>query len=195
MFMAKRKYEFRPDKTGTGLLHKLYLTKKQQFSLLRWFLYALVILVLSVVQDVILCRMNIYGATTDLVPCGIFLICVVLGAESGCVFALIAAAMYQFSGTAPGYHCIFMITALAIAVTMFRQSYLRENAGANILCAAFALLAYELLLFSIGYALSQITLNRLPVFLTTTGLSLLAVPVLYPIVTAIRKIGGETWRD
>ena len=195
MSMAKRKYEFRPDKTGTGLLHKLYLTKKQQFSLLRWFLYALVMLVLSVMQDVILCRMNIYGATTDLVPCGIFLICVVLGAESGCVFALITAAIYQFSGTAPGYHCIFMITALAIAVTMFRQSYLRENAGANILCAAFALLVYELILFGIGYALSQITLSRLPVFLITAGLSLLAVPVLYPIITAIRKIGGETWKD
>ena len=193
--MAKRKYEFRPDKTGTGFLHKLYLTRKQQFSLLRWFLYALIMLVLSVVQDVILCRMDIFGATTDLVPCGIFLICVILGVESGSVFALIAAAMYQFSGTAPGYHCIFMITTLAIAITMFRQSYLRENAGANLLCTVFALLVYELILFGIGFALSQISLRRLPVFLITTGLSLLAVPVLYPIVTAIRRIGGETWKE
>ena len=33
-------------------------------------------LVLSVIQDVILCRLQLFGATTDLVPCGIILICI-----------------------------------------------------------------------------------------------------------------------
>ena len=100
--MAKRKYEFRPDKTGTSLLSKLYLTPKQRLSILRWVLYALLLVVLSVVQDVILSKAHLFGATTDLVPCAIILICVELGAETVALFALIAALLYQFSGPAPG---------------------------------------------------------------------------------------------
>ena len=48
--MAREKYEFKPDNVGTGLLSKLYLTKKQRQALLKWLLYALVLLVLQDVQ-------------------------------------------------------------------------------------------------------------------------------------------------
>ena len=72
--MARRKYEFKPDKEGSGILSKLYITRRQRLTLLRWTLYALVILVLSLVQDVILSRIGIRGATTDLVPAGILLL-------------------------------------------------------------------------------------------------------------------------
>ena len=101
--MAKHKYEFKPDKPHSGIWNKLYLTPNQRLSILRWFLYGLVLLILSVVQDVILCKVSIFGATSDLVPCAIILICVELGAERSCLFALIAAMLYKFSGTAPGY--------------------------------------------------------------------------------------------
>ena len=43
--MARKKYEFQPDKQGAGFFSKLYLTRKQRLSLLRWCLYALVLLV------------------------------------------------------------------------------------------------------------------------------------------------------
>ena len=71
--MAKRS-EFKPDKPRVGFLSRLYLTKKQRRSVLKWVLYSLVLLFLSLVQDVLLCNMNILGATTELVPVGIFLI-------------------------------------------------------------------------------------------------------------------------
>ena len=44
--MAK-KYEFKPDKPVSGIFSKLFLTPKQRRSILRWGLYALVLLVLS----------------------------------------------------------------------------------------------------------------------------------------------------
>ena len=97
--MAKR-YEFKQDRQGTGFFSKLYLTPKQRRSILRWGLYALLLLVLSVVQDVMLCRIRVYGATTDLVPCGIILICVLEGAQKSCIFALIASAVFLFAGGA-----------------------------------------------------------------------------------------------
>ena len=69
--MAK-KYEFQPDKPYSSRLNKLQLTKQQQKQVLKWCLYALLLIVLSVLQDVVLCRMRLFGGTTDLVPCGIF---------------------------------------------------------------------------------------------------------------------------
>ena len=54
--MARRKYEFQPDRPQTSILEKLYLTQKQRVNLLRWFLHALTVLILSLIQDVILCE-------------------------------------------------------------------------------------------------------------------------------------------
>ena len=80
--MAK-KYEFKPDKPRSGFLNKLFLTQKQRRSLLKWSLYAAVLIVVSLLQDVVLCRMDIHGATTELVPCAIFLVCIMEGVETG----------------------------------------------------------------------------------------------------------------
>ena len=110
--MAKKKYEFKPDKISLGILHKLYLTKRQRMTILRWTLLGVVLLVLSLLQDVILCRLDIFGATTDLVPCAIFLSCMLLGTQSGCLYALIAASLFQFSGGGPGYSTTTLITLL-----------------------------------------------------------------------------------
>ena len=192
--MAK-KYEFKPDKPRNGLAERLYLTKKQRRQLLKWALYALMLLVLSVVQDVLLCRVRLYGATTELVPVGIFLICIVEGLESGCVFALVSACVYQFSGTAAGTYCIVFITVLAVVVTMLRQAFLQKGFSAAMLCTAAAVVCYQLAVFFIGLFLELTTLGRLPGFLITAGLSLLAVPALYPVTLTIGKIGGEVWKE
>ena len=37
--------------------------------------------------------------------------------------------------------------------------------------------------------------KRILGFLITAGLSMLAVPILYPIALSIEKIGGETWKE
>ena len=193
--MAKKKYEFKPDRISLGFFHKLYLTKKQRLSILKWSLYALVLLVMSLLQDVILCHMDILGATTDLVPCAIFLSCMMLGAQSGCVYALVAACLFAFSGSGPGYHAIAIITILCIAGAMFRQSFLRKGFGSCLLCAGICHMLYELTVFFVGLILGQTTLARLGVGLLTGGLSLVCTPILYPILRSIEKIGGETWKD
>ena len=190
-----RKYEFKPDKKTSGLWHKLYLTKKQRRSVLRWSLYALVLLVVSVLQDVILCRFHPFGATTDLVPLAIILICLVEGAERSCVFALVASALYLFSGSAPGYYSMVLITVLAILATVARQAYFQKGLGATALCAGVALLLYELLTFAMGLFLGLTLPGRIGSFLLTTLMSLPAVLILNPICTSIETLGGETWKE
>ena len=57
------------------------------------------------------------------------------------------------------------------------------------------MLVYEMLLFVIGFLLGSTRPDRWMVFLITGGLSLLTLPIMYPIVKAIAKIGGETWKE
>lgn len=193
--MARKKYEFRQDKTGPDLLSKLYLTKKQRSALLKWTLFGLVLLVLSLIQDVILCHVDVFGASTDLLPFSIFLACMVLGADTGCVFSLVAAAFYQFSGTGPGYYTIALIPILGTVMTLLRQTYLRKGALTNIVCAAIVFFLYEMILLGIGILNERTVLQRAGTFFVTTGMTLLSTPVLYPLFTALERIGGETWKE
>lgn len=187
-----RKYEFKPDKPRSGLLNKLFLTQKQRRSILKWGLYALVLVVLSVVQDVLLSRLRIFGGTTELVPCGIFLICVLEGLDRGSVFSLIASLVYLFSGSAAGTYSVVFITTLAVVVTAFRQSYLQQGFGAAALCTAIAMLVYELALFAITVFLGVARFASFPGFLTTAVITLPVIPVLYPVFLSI---GGNTWNE
>ena len=189
-----RKNEFKPDKPRSGFLSHLYLTPKQRSTILRWFLYSMLLVALSVLQDVILCRFRLFGATTALVPCGIFLICILEGMNESCIFTLIAACLYQFSG-GPGYYTIGLIVVLAIFVAYFRQSFLQEGFGATMLCMAVALPLYEIVVFIASFLTGITTLSRFILPLITAALNLLACPILYPVVRGIGTIGGETWKE
>jgi cell shape-determining protein MreD len=192
--MAK-KYEFRPDKPRTSLLSHLMPTKQQQKTLLKWSLYGLLLVVLSVVQDTLLSRVRLWGATTELVPCGIFLICILVGTQSGSLFSLIAGLLYLFSGTAPGPYSMVFITFLGIGVCMLRQAFLQPSFSAACLCSALAMLLYEGLNFAFGLVLGLTHLSRIGGFFITAVLSLLAIPILYPIFKAIGAIGGQSWKE
>lgn len=188
--MAKQK-DFKPDKPRSGILSKLFLTKQQRRSILKWGLYTLLLLVLSVLQDVFLCRVQLFGATTEAVIVGIFLICLAEGVENGSVFSLVAALIYLFSGSAAGYYSIVFITALSVAVTLFRQSYLQKNFAAAMLCTIFAVLVYEMVVFFIGLFLEMTTWARIGTHFLTGVYSLVFAPVLYPVVKAIANLKDE----
>lgn len=192
--MAK-KYEFKPDRPRSTWLSKLHLTNLQRKAMLKWGLYALVLLVLSLLQDVILCRFRLFGATTELVPCGIFLICVLSGTEQGCLFALISSALYLFSGTAPGPYSMVFITFLATGVCILRQGFLQKGFAAAMLCTAVAMVLYVFLNFAIALFLDLTYLARIAGPLITAALSLIAAPVLYPLLLRIGSIGGEAWKE
>ena len=192
--MAKN-YDFRPDKPLVSWTSKLHLTKLQRANLLKWGLYALMLLVLSLLQDVVLCRFRLFGATTELVPCAIFLICLREGSHSGSLFTLISASVYLFSGTPAGPYSLILITFLAILTTIFRQGYLQEGFAATMLCVIFCMAVYEGTTFLIGVLTGLTRFDRFFGFAVTTGLSLISAPILYPIVKSIANIGGEAWRE
>lgn len=191
--MAK-KHEFRPDKPKISLLNYLVLAPSQRKSLLKWGLYTAMLVFLSVLQDVMLSQVRIFGATTELIPCAIFLICILEGVQQGSIFALVASLLYLFSGTAPGVYSMVTITFCAVGVCLLRQAYLQERFSSAMLCVSLAMILYVLVNFIFGIFLGLTIFSRVHGFLITAALSLLTVPVMYPVFKAIGKIGGQVWK-
>lgn len=191
----RKKNEFRPDSFRKDILGKLLLTKRQRQTFLRWFLFAAVCVVALIVQDVIMSRVRIFDTTTDLVPCCILAVCILQGGESGSVFALIGALLFYFSGSSPGLSCIPLITTLGIFGAIFRQAYLRQGFFTLMLCLTVTMLLYELGTFGIGLFLEYTIPSRLQAFCLSGLMTLAVVPVLYPVLMSIGKIGGETWKE
>ena len=63
------------------------------------------------------------------------------------------------------------------------------------LCAGLAMALYELAVFAIGLFLGLTHFGRWYGFLLSAGMSMLAAPLLYPILLSIGNIGGEAWKE
>ncbi len=190
-----RDYEFRPDREGSGNFEKMLLSQRQRFGLLRWTLFSLLCLLALLVQDVMVYRVDFYGAGTDLVPCVIIMITALQGAEAGSIFSLAVSIVYYFSGSAQGPYVVPLITVISILAVIFRQACLRKGFFSIFFSTALGMVCYEMALFGIGLFLRHTVTQWVMPALFTALLSLAAVPVGYPIARAIGKIGGETWKE
>lgn len=195
LFFWKRKQEFRPDKPGVWQLGKLWPTPLQQLTALKWMLFGVVCLVGLLLQDVLLYRIDVGGGCTDVVPCLVVLVTVMQGAQSGSVFALVLSVLYFFTGSAPGFYVIPLLTGISVFAVIFRQAFLRRSMLSLVLCAGMAMVLYESGVFAVNLFLKQTVASRFGASLMTAVLTLAAVPVSYPVLLAIGKLGGETWRE
>ena len=191
----KNRNEFRPDPTASTWLKTRKLTRQQKLRLLKWVLYALIVMMCLVIQDVIMSQFRLFGATTDLAVGAIVLITVIEGTEVGSLFVLIASTLYWFSGSAPTPICIALMTAFGIGATMFRQMFWHRSRGTLTLCACLALTAYELGLFITGLMQGLTYFGRLPSFLLTSAYTCLVMIPLYTLVYKTGLIGGNTWKE
>ena len=191
----KKRNEFRPAPTTSTWLKTRKLTRLQKLRLLKWVLYALIVILCLVIQDVIMSQLRLFGATTDLAVGAILLITVIEGTDVGSLFVLIASMLYWFSGSAPTPVCIALLTAFGIGATMFRQMFWHRSRGTLTLCACLALTAYELGLFVTGIMQGLTYFGRLPSFLLTSAYTCLVMIPLYTLVNKTGLIGGNTWKE
>jgi len=187
--------DFKPDVQRATWAKTTKLTKLQRLRLARWMLYVLTVILCLVLQDVLMSQFSILGATTDLPACAILLITVMEGTEVGSVFVLIASVLYYFSGNAPTAFCIGLMTFFGIGATLFRQMFWHRSKGSIILCAAIALVGYELGLFVVGLSSELTHWGRLPSFMMTAVYSCLVLIPLYSLIYKIGLIGGNTWKE
>ncbi len=187
--------QFRPDPTGVDLMKVLHMTSVQRRQWLKWGLYVLVCVLALVIQDVVMCQVHLFGATTDLVAAAILLIAVMEGPEVGGLFALLASVVYLYSGSSPGSAVIGLMTVTTIGASLFLETYWHRDFGSIMLCAGLALMLYEMGLFAVGLFLGWTIPARWSVFLLTGLISWVVMAALYPLVVAIGKIGGQTWKE
>mgnify|MGYP006939892000 CR=1 FL=1 len=191
----KRTVEFKPDPKAATWAKTFHLTIQQRLQLAKWALYVLTIVLCLVVQDVIMSRVRLFGATTDLAVCAILLITVIEGTDTGSLFVLIASTLYYFSGSAPGAYVIALLSFLGVAAVLLRQMYWHRSKGSIVLCTGIALMLYEIGLFVVGIAIGLTLPSRLIYFILTGVYSCLALIPLYSIVYKIGLIGGNTWKE
>jgi hypothetical protein len=191
----KPKYQFKPDKKQATIFKRLYLTRLQRLQILKWVLLSAACVLMLVIQDVIMSRIHISGATTDLAVCMILLIGLYEGTENGSLFVLIASIVYLFSGSSPGPFCIGLITALTIGINLLRQNLWRRSFGSTMLCAGMGVMLYEMGVFVAGLLSGLTIFARAGVFALTGILTCITMLPMYPLVRAISKIGGDTWKE
>ena len=200
--MAKRRrkrrqpvYEFKPDPKGTNYLKRLYMTRLQRLTILKWATFAMTGVLLLVIQDVIMSQIRFSGATTDLPVAFILLVGIYEGLENGSVFTLAASLVYWFSGSAPTPICVALMCVLVILIGLFRQLYWHRSFGSVALCVSIAIMLYELLLFVTGLLSGLTILSRVSVFALTGGITRITMLPMYPLVRVISRIGGESWKE
>lgn len=199
--MAKRRrrkqqlYEFKPDPKTTNFLKRLYMTRLQRLTLLKWAVYVMVGILFLVIQDVIMSRVRFSGATTDLPVAFILLVGIYEGLENGSVFTLAASLFYWFSGSSPSPYTIALLCALTVLIGLFRQIYWHRSFGSICMCTSIAIMLYEMLLFALGMFQGLTILPRVSVFALTGGITCLTMLPMYPLVRAISKIGGVSWKE
>ena len=198
LFQQRRRradLDFKPDVQTATWTKTARLTRQQQLRLTRWTLYVLTVVLSVIAQDVVMSKVSIFGATTDLPASTILLITVMEGTEIGSIFVLIASTLYYFSGNAPSAFCIGLLTILGIAATLFRQMYWHRSKGSVLLCTMIALTAYEMGLFVSGL-MNELTIpSRVASFALTSLYSCIALIPLYSLIYKIGLIGGNTWKE
>lgn len=189
------KAEFQPDRQSSSLAKTLHFTKQQRMSLLRGGLLVFTCVMALVVQDCIMSRIHLFGATTDLGVAAVLLVALLEGTETGSIFALVAGIVYYFSGSAPGAYCVGLMTVPALLCGLFRQKFWRRSTGSMILCSAIAMLIYELGLYGTAVFLGLTRWNRLSYFLLTALYSIVVMIPLYQLIYRIGSIGGHVWNE
>ena len=199
--MARRRkrqqsvYEFKPDPKNINFLKRLYMTRLQRLTLLKWGCYVLTGIALLVIQDVIMSQLRFSGATTDLPVAFILLVGLYEGLELGSVFTLSASLFYWFSGSAPTPICVGLLCVLNIFIGLFRQMYWNRSFGSLTLCTAVSIMLYEMMLFAVGLLQGLTILPRVSVFALTGAITCITMLPMYPLVRAISKIGGDSWNE
>lgn len=194
-FFKRKQPEFKPDKQGTTWVKTLKITRAQWDTLFKWGGFALLLILLLVIQDVFLSQVRIFGATTDLVAAAILLITVTAGINDGSLFVLIASLLFYFSGSAPGPYAVATLSVLGIGACMFRQLYWHRSRGSIVLSAGLALMLYELSTYGICLFNGLTYWGRIDAFVVKGLLSWVVMVPLYPLINAIGQIGGNTWKE
>lgn len=174
------------------MLKHFHMTRRQWLGLLKWTLYAVTLLLTIVFQSVILSRLAIFGVRLHVVPLLLCCVCIREGPEKGGLFVLLGSLFWSLSGVDYGNLSILIVTVCAVLSAQLCTTVLANRFPAAALCCFVTTLLNELAIFAFKLILTDLAVSNLwRVLLPCVGLSMLGLPLLYLLVKAISRIGGD----
>ena len=98
-------------------------------------------------------------------------------------------------GAVLGPVSLLVVTCSGVLLSAFRGGYLQRRFWPVMLCAWAGVLLHQGLMFSLGLFLGSTAAGRWMEALGGGLGTCLACCALYPLVLALGKIGGETWKE
>ena len=175
-------------------LGKLRITKKQWRSILKWVLYALSLMATMVIQSVLLSRLPVLGAKVNLVPYFVGCVCIIEGADSGSVFALLASLAWALYGGDFGFVSIVVLTCGGMGLGLAMRGLLRTQLLTCVICCFALCLCHDTAIFLLRLYLHTVTPRQyFRILLPGTVLGALSCPVFYALFRGIHRVGGNEW--
>lgn len=160
-------------------------------SALMWGLYAVLFLVVLLLQTLVFGRARFFGVKLNLIPVVIVCVCLRVGHEAGGLFGLITGFCWFLTGADDGSLAIVTFTACGILVSWLCANLFPRRFGSAVIMCLGALLIHEGALYLLKYYLEEAS-GALALWVPiTAGLSTLACPILYLPAKAIGKVGGN----
>lgn len=172
------------------MLDKLYITPKQWLHILRWTLYALLLLLAMMLQTVVFGGRTIFGTHPDLVPLVIVCVCLREGAERGGTFALLASLFWYLAGAEQGSICIAVLTIVPVVGSLLCRAMLASRFVPCFVIALVTLFLEQTVMFALKYFFDGLAgIWFLRELLPCVAVSMLFQPPIYWLVGRIGKIG------
>ena len=175
------------------MLKHVHLTKTQWKSILKWSLYALVYLLVLVLQGVVLGKLPVFGAKLSPLPLYLVIVCIREGPERGGLFVLLGTLLWYLSGADYGNLSLAILPIGSILAAILCRAVLTVRLMSTWVCCLLISLIHESLIFAFKLILPPgISPDYyLRVLVPGVLLSLVTVPLMYFAAKAISRIGVQ----
>ena len=172
-------------------LQKLRITRQQWRIIFKWALYAAAFIFTIVFQGVILSRHPLFGVKVNLVPYFVGCVCIIEGADSGAVFALIVSLVWALSGGDLGFVSILVLTLGGMGLGILTENLLREQLLTCVVCCFVLCLVHDSAVFALRLFLRTVTARQyFRILVPGVLLGIPSCPVFYYLFRLIRRVGG-----
>ena len=183
------------DERPLQQLQKLRITRQQWKIIFKWALYTCAFIATVVIQGVILSRHGLFGVKVNLVPYFVGCVCIIEGADSGSVFALIVSLAWALSGGDLGFVSILVLTLGGMGLGIAMENLLRDHIGTCVVCCFALCLVHESAIFLLRLFLHTVTARQyFRILVPGVLLGIPSCPVFYYLFRLIHRVeGGPKW--
>lgn len=161
-------------------------------NILMWALFALLYLLVMLVQTTLFGRLRIFGVKLNLMPVVLVCIAMQVNHEAAGLFGLIAGFVWYACGADDAALALVSYTILAILGAWISDNFLAKRFLSAMLLCLVAVLLHEGARFVLKYYLKDAP-GRLLIWVPViTGLSIIPSPVIYLLAKSIRKVGIDS---